>query len=83
MLRVICASPTSPAELSYSFRSKIAGAITASFHQTLRDFSFFFVFFFFRAVLAAYGSSQARDPIGATAASLYHNQSNKGSELCL
>ena len=35
----------------------------------------------FRAM--AYGSSQARGQIGATAASLYHSHSNVGSEPCL
>ena len=41
--------------------------------------SFFFAFFFmlFRATLAAYGGSQARGPVRATAASLYH-----GSRQC-
>ena len=34
----------------------------------------------FRATPAAYGSSQARDQIGATAASLHHSHSNMGSE---
>ena len=38
---------------------------------------------FFRAASAAYGSSQARGRIGATAASLYHSYSNTGSELHL
>ena len=31
----------------------------------------------------AYGSSQARDGIGAVAAGLYHSHSNSGSELHL
>ena len=31
----------------------------------------------------AYGGSQARDPIGATAAGLRHSHSNVVSELCL
>ena len=47
----------------------------------------FFCLFFglFRAALVAYGSSQARGPIGAAAASLCHSHShsNAGSELCL
>ena len=38
---------------------------------------------FFRAAPEAYGGSQARGPIGATAASLCHNHSNVGSEPCL
>ena len=36
--------------------------------------------FFFRAALAAYGVSQARGLIRATAAGLRHNHSNLGSE---
>ena len=40
-------------------------------------------FFFFRATLVAYGSSQARDQIGAIAAGLRHSHSNVGSEPCL
>ena len=41
---------------------------------------FCFVFCLFRAVLMAYGSSQARDPIGAVAAGLHHKHSNTISE---
>ena len=51
---------------------------------------FFFVFVFvfvllllFRAALMAYGGSQARGSVGATAASLHHSHSNAGSEPCL
>ena len=43
----------------------------------------FLVFWFFRAVPMAYGSSQATDQIGAAAASLHHSRSNAGSELRL
>ena len=46
-------------------------------------FIFFFFFFLLRAVPEAYGGSQARGPIGATAASLHHSHGNAGSELCL
>ena len=35
---------------------------------------FFFLLLLFRAPLAAYGGSQARGPIGATAAGLRHSQ---------
>ena len=35
-------------------------------------------FLLFRATPTAYGGSQARDRIGATAASLYHSHSNAG-----
>ena len=37
----------------------------------------------FRATPAAYGGSQARGQIRATAASLHHSYSNTGSEPCL
>ena len=40
----------------------------------------FFRFFLFRAVPAAYGSSQARGQIGATTASLHHSDRNAGSQ---
>ena len=38
------------------------------------------LFFFFRATPEVYGDSQARGPIGATAASLRYSHSNAGSE---
>ena len=43
---------------------------------------FWVCFFFglFRAALAAYGGSQARDPTGAAAAGLHHSYSNAASE---
>ena len=44
---------------------------------------FSFLFFFFRAAPAAYGSSQARGPIGATVAGLHHSRSNARSKPCL
>ena len=37
----------------------------------------------FRATPVAYGGSQARGGIGATAARLHHSHGNAGSELCL
>ena len=43
---------------------------------------YFFFFFPFRAVLEAYGSSQARGQIEATAVCLHHSHSNAGSERC-
>ena len=50
--------------------------------MTFRTFFFFFFFFFglFRAAFMAYGGSQARGPMGATAAGLHHSHSNVGSE---
>ena len=49
---------------------------------------FIFYFYFwsfcpFRAAPVAYEGSQARGPIGATAAGLCHSHSNARSELCL
>ena len=44
---------------------------------------FLFFSFFFRAVPLAYGNSQARGRIRATAAGLHHSQSNTGSKLHL
>ena len=41
---------------------------------------FFFFFFLFKVIPAAYGDSQVRGQIGATAASLCHSQSNAGSK---
>ena len=51
----------------------------------LENWIFYFVLFFvfFRAAPAAYGSSQARGIIRATAAGLCHSHSNSGSEPCL
>ena len=46
-------------------------------------FSFFFFPAFFRVALAAYGGSQARDLMGATAAGLHHSHSKARSELGL
>ena len=43
----------------------------------------FFLCFFLRAVLAAYGSSQARGPMLAAAAGLRHSHSHVRSELLL
>ena len=47
-------------------------------------FIFIFILFYFillfRAAPAAYGSSQARGQIGATAAGLHHSHSSLGSE---
>ena len=44
---------------------------------------FFFSFFLFGATPTAYGSSQAKGWIGATAAGLHHSHSNAGTEPCL
>ena len=45
---------------------------------------FIFIFIsFFRASPVAYGFSQARGRMGATAAGLHHSHSNVGPEPCL
>ena len=44
---------------------------------------FFFFLIFFRATPEGYVNSQARGPIRAAAAGLYHSHSNTRSELCL
>ena len=46
----------------------------------LFSFVFYFIFCLFRAPPAAYGGSQARGPIGATAASLCQSHSNARSK---
>ena len=56
---------------------------TGEAFQPIWDINSFFFFFLFRAILAAYGSSQTRSRIRATAAGLHHSHSNTGSELCL
>ena len=43
-------------------------------------FFLFFIFLLFRAAPMAYGSSQARVELGATAAGLHHSHSSEGSE---
>ena len=50
----------------------------SAFYYTM--FFFFFVFSLFRAAPMAYGVSQARGPIGATATGLCHSHSNAESE---
>ena len=49
--------------------------------QNLSVFSLFFVLF--KAAPTAYGGSQVRGPIRATATGLHHSHSNSGSEPCL
>ena len=46
-------------------------------------FCLFVCFLLYRATPAAYGSSQARSQMGATAASLHHSYSNARFEPCL
>ena len=61
-------------ELDFSFSE-----IVANGNQDLRDYHSFFFFLLFRAALAAYGGSQARGLVGATAAGLHRSHSNIGS----
>ena len=68
-------------DLAFLDLEVLSGSQTAS-HSVL-SFFFSFLFFFFRAAGAAYGSSQARGQIGATATGLHHSHSNARSELCL
>ena len=51
--------------------------------ETKGIFFFFCLFAFSRAAPVAHGGSQARGPIGATAAGLHLSHSNTGSDLCL
>ena len=55
----------------------------AKHRKLLYEFQKMFIYFLFKATFAAYGNSQARGQIGATAAGLYHGHSNSGSELHL
>ena len=64
------------------FCSYFAGPNEMRFIITV-TFNLFFFFFLFRAALLAYGGSQARGHIRATAASHSQSHSNAGSELCL
>ena len=55
----------------------------AIFQQLLSkagSFYYYYCYFLFRATPAVYGSSQAKDLIGAAAASLHHTHSNTISE---
>ena len=65
----------------YKNNNKIEYFISGEIYCINQFFGGFFVCFcFFRAAPAAYGSSQARDRMKATAASLHHGHSNTGSE---
>ena len=48
--------------------------------HTKESENLFFVLRFFRAALVVEGGSQARGPIGGTAARLHHSHSSVGSE---
>ena len=57
---------------------KIKATFTCEIFNIVKTF-----FFLFMAALVAYGSSQVRGRIEATAASRHHSHSNTGSELHL
>ena len=67
-----------PAELTLEGKNALISTIPLTVF-----FLLFFLFLVFRAASEAYGSSQARGRIGATAAGLHHSHSNVGSELRL
>ena len=62
---------------------KFSAVMNMVLYKHLASFYFSNVFFFFRATMTAYGSSQASGRIGATVAGLQHSHSNGGSESCL
>ena len=68
-----------------SLSSAIGGKKKTDSSEVATDLNrnFFFFFCLFRAVPAAYGSSQARGRIGAAAACLHHSHSSATSELNL
>ena len=62
-------------------KKKIQKVYSVITHHNISVVFWGFLFvYFFRAVYAAYGSSQARGQIGAIAAGLHHSHSNAGSE---
>ena len=67
---------------SYRGRKK-TGRVGGAIGRTAVVPAGLFFFVFSRAAPAAYGGSQARGRIEATAAGLHHNHSNTGSEPCL
>ena len=71
----------SPRYISNQKFSTFASSIL--FLEFLLFYFVLFYFLLFRATPAAYGSSQARNQIGATAAGLHHSHSNTGSKLHL
>ena len=59
------------------------GALRSRFSSVSPYFIYIYIFCLFGATPAAYGGSQARDRIGAAAASLHHSHSHTRSEQCL
>ena len=71
----------------YIFFDAVSIQIFYKFLKICWLFSFFFlsfffllIFYFFRGIPVAYGSSQGRGWMGATAAGLHHSHSNMGSK---
>ena len=66
---------------SYPLRRRYQGRFRkCSALMSSQGFFVLFCFGIFRAILAAYGNSQARGRIEAAAASIYHRRSNVGSK---
>ena len=62
------------------YQHLIVSQLPKSSHMYIVFFFFFFFFGLFRVAPTAYGSSQAKGPIEAAAASLHHTHSNARSE---
>ena len=65
---------------SRNFKINECWTLGKSFNLLVFVCLFWFWFYLFRAVPAAYGGSQARDQIEAVAADLHHSHSNAGSK---
>ena len=66
----------------YCFTPTVCQALCQPLYKhCLMGISYYYSYLSFRAAPTAYGSSQARGPIGAVAAGLHHSRSNAGSEL--
>ena len=62
--------------LDWGFQGQARDSFIFLFYILFTYFFNFLIFLLFRAILAAYGDSQARGRIRATAASLHHSHSN-------
>ena len=70
--------------IPWEFRSVVLSRLSSVIYDLRKnssDLKLYFFFFLFRAIPMAYGGSQARGLIRATAAGLHH--SNSRSEPCL
>ena len=68
--------------VSYVFVECLTWYLTSRGWIVTMNCILFFFFLLFRAAGAAFGGSQARGQIRATAAGLHHSHSNARSELC-